>query len=218
MFAIRSLAMKPAAATACALALALAGSPLVAKAAVLLDLAGPTPRAASPGSIDRTFHAAQGAGSVTFVVDGYGTLDGAGVSGGLEDIFTLSLNGTPIFSGSFDLGGGGINTVFFMPDGASVTPHSGCFNCGGSTVDVSLTLDLLEGLNTLTFSYASRVPQAPGDEGWGVHGVVVTGEALASAAPEPRTWAMLLLGFFALGATARVQRRRQPALCLSKQA
>jgi hypothetical protein len=179
------------------LALALgAGS---AKADVLFDFVGPTAEFASPGSDFADFLAGAGPGSASFRIDGYTSLDGD--SNCCTDVFTLNLNGVDIFSGSWDMGGGGGNVIYFGPAGATAVGHSNGFFAGGFT-DVFVPLNLVAGHNVLTFSY-SGVPQGLGDEGWGLENVVVNGNA---AVPEPATWAMLLLGFAGLGAALRHRR------------
>ena len=48
--------------------------------------------------------------------------------------------------------------------------------------------------------------QGLGDEGWGLENIVIDGVAPGGAVPEPATWAMMLMGFFGLGAALRGRR------------
>ena len=64
---------------------------------------------ASPGSLGTSFSAAGGAGELTMDLLGFASLDGNGNC--CTDVFHLSVNGTEIFTGSFNMGGGGVNTI-----------------------------------------------------------------------------------------------------------
>ena len=160
-----------------------------------------TPIQASPGSLTATFNAGAGAGSVAFDINGYVSLDGVNCC---TDIFTLNLNGTDVFSGSFALGGGGTNTIFFAPVGATASATEFSF-FGGGVANIFVPLTFVAGSNTLTFTYAGAA-QGLGDEGWGLQNVIVDG--MAGAIPEPGEWAMLIAGFGLVGA---MQRRRRGA-------
>jgi hypothetical protein len=183
-----------------AIGLALALGAGAAKADVLFDLVGPTPEMPSPDSLGVAFNAGSGAGSTTFRIDGYTSLDGD--SDCCTDVFTLNLNGVDIFSGSWDMGGGGGNVIYFGPVGATAVGHSNGFFAGGFT-DVFVPLNLVAGTNTLTFSYSGAF-QGLGDEGWGLENVVVNGNA--AGVPEPAAWALMLLGFAGLGGLLRHRR------------
>ncbi|MET0383122.1 MAG: PEP-CTERM sorting domain-containing protein [Burkholderiaceae bacterium] len=152
----------------------------------------------SPGALSTTFNAPAGAASVEFQLDGFSSLDGDNF---YIDVFTLSLNGTSVFSGTWDLGGGGADEVLLAPSGATATFTS------RQTLDVVVPLSLLAGSNTLTFAYDSPLswqgidragPQGPGDEGWGVGAYTVT-----AAVPEPAPVALMLAGIGMVGGLAR---------------
>lgn len=154
-------------------------------------------------TITTSFNAAAGAGMANFQIRGYSSLDGDNY---YIDIFKLSVNGNEVFSGTWNLGGGGADRVFQAPSGASVS-HV------GQMVTISLPVTLLAGANSISYSYESpnffegsgrAGYQGLGDEGWHLGQVQVT-----SAVPEADTWAMLLAGVGALGFFAR--RRKQQA-------
>ena len=187
-----------------AIALGLTFAAGLSQAATLYSLTGPTTAMQSPDSLSVSFLAGAGAGSAAFRVNGYSSLDGAGY---YQDDFTLSLNGTAIFTGTWDLGGGGGNSVLLAPIGATAASYVNGYFQGGYA-DIFVPLNLVAGQNTLTFSYASTGyagPQGLGDEGWGLQDVSVSG---VSAVPEPATWAMMIMGFGVVGSTLRSTRRR----------
>ena len=186
-----------------------------AQAGTLYSFAGPTGELPTDVSITKSFSGAAGAAQVAFTLDGYASLDGQNF---YEDDFTLSLNSSPILSGTFNLGGGGANVVFFAPVGASVNNISGngmAVTFAGGKVLISTPLNLLAGLNSLTFNYTALPRyahagfQGTGDEGWGLRDIVVT--QASGGVPEPASWALMLTGFGALGAVLR-RNRRQAAL------
>jgi hypothetical protein len=151
------------------------------------------------------FSSAGGAGTVSFHLDGFNTLDGDNY---YIDVFTLSVNGAAVFSGTWNLGGGGADEVFQAPAGTTLTKN------GTSSLDISVPVSLLAGANSVSFAYDSPAAFAsPGqgvtgragfqgwpDEGWGL-GVVT----VSSAVPEPASGALLLAS---LGLVAGVARRR----------
>jgi len=174
-------------------AIAFAAAATPASAATLLEINTPTGATASGTDIDFAFDAAAGAGSFDVVLDAFGSVDGVGSR--FKDTFSIALNGAEIFSGSFRLGGGGHDRIFLAPTGSSVTP----FNRGnrhGGTLSISSPVDFLAGTNNLSFSFAATGH----DEFFGVNSLAVNG---APAVPEPGTWAMMLIGFGALGFAMR---------------
>ena len=177
-----------------------------ANAAGAATIATITPSAEmpSPDTYSADFNSAvSGAGSMSFDILGYLSLDGAG-SGLPQDTFSLILNGVTIFEGSYALGGSGGNATY-INNGATVTAVSygyGLWNGGLLTVS-DLAVTLHNGLNSLVFQY-SGVAQGLSDEGWSVKGGTVT-----SAVPGPIAGA----GLPALLAMAgfRFYRRRRAA-------
>jgi hypothetical protein len=178
------------------------------------------PSSMAPMATDQSFDVSFNAGSgglagLSFVLDGTRSLDGLSF---YEDDFTLSLNNVAILSGTFNLGGGGSDAVFFAPVGATIDDVTGigtAITWTGGHVNIATPLTLAAGVNTLTFGYTSRTSsdgyygfQALGDEGWATHDVLVTsdGTNLAGDIPEPASWALMLLGFGGLGAMLRRSR------------
>ncbi len=161
----------------------------------------------SPGSYSTSFASAAGAATVSIELKGFASLDGLGNC--CSDVFHLSVNGTEIFSGSFNMGGGGTNTVLLAPAGSSVLtttfgavgdPHNTTeITWAGGVTQIVVPVALLAGSNTLDFSYTGA-NQGLGDEGWGLGRVTVT------AVPEPETYALMLAGIGALGLVARRRR------------
>lgn len=168
-----------------------------ANAAVVYSSIPATGIQATPGSLSATFNAGAGAGSVAFDINGYVSLDGVNCC---TDTFTLALNGTDIFSGSFALGGGGTNTIFFAPVGATANPIQFSF-FGGGVANIFVPLTLTGGSNTLSFTYTGAA-QGLGDEGWGLSNVIVNGNAV----PEPAAWTLMITGFALVGAAKRRRR------------
>jgi hypothetical protein len=167
-------------------------------------------------SFDVSFNAASGGpASLSFVLDGFLSLDGQSF---YEDDFTLSLNHVALMSGTFNLGGGGKDVVFFAPVGATIDDVTGigtAITWTGGHVNIATPLTLAAGANTLTFGYTSRTAadgfygfQQLGDEAWATHDVLVTtdGSNLAGNIPEPASWTLMLLGLSGLGAMLRRRR------------
>jgi hypothetical protein len=164
----------------------------------------------SPGSTSFSFDSAATPASLSFELAGYLSLDGNNPT--WTDTFTLAVNGVNVFSGMFNMGGGGFNQVTLAPAGTNWSTYTNnCtpdpYNCttipyvGGKT-EVTLPITLAAGTNTLSFSYAGTA-QGIADEGWGINSLTVT------AVPEPETYAMLLAGLGLLGGVAR-RRQRAP--------
>lgn len=163
-------------------------------AVTLVDRPASTGELLSPGSDSVTFNAAAGSAVTDFIVQGFRSLDGVN---GYQDTFTLSLNGTDVYSGSFDLGGGGGNVQFLGAPGATFSvANFGFFVGGEATIHTPLTL--AAGSNTLRFRY-DGTPQGQADEAWGIRALTVNGATV----PEPAGWALLLIGFGLVGSAVR---------------
>lgn len=186
-----------------------------AQAAVLYD--APPAIAEQADNTDYTvnFNApAAGPASLSFTVNGYASLDGANW---YEDDFTLTLNNVDIFRATWNLGGGGSDVIYYNPfnlTAVNVSNNGTDVTWAGGQVNVSGTVSLAAGANSLTFGYAA-LPynggqnagwQDMGDEGWGVEKIHVE----TGAVPEPSMWAVMLLGFGSLGAALRRNRRLVP--------
>ncbi len=172
----------------------------VSHAAVVYQDLTPTGAIASPGSIAASFATGTGAGSMTFQIQGYS------LARWRELLYRSPLRSTSTVPRCSrvpsNLGGGGTNTVFADPNGATFSAVSP--GLWGGTLDVFLPVSFIAGLHTLTFSYSGDY-QGLGDEGWGLNHVTVEGP-LHSDIPEPATMALLGLGL--LGAVATRRRAR----------
>ena len=176
------------------IAITLALAATSASAVTLVDNPASTGELASPGSTSVTFSAAAGSAVTDFVIQGFRSLDGVNP---YQDTFTLSLNGTDVYSASFGLGGGGENQVFLAATGATYSlANVVFFNGGEATIHTPLTL--AAGTNTLTFRYDGDA-QGLGDEAWGIRALTVTGATV----PEPAAWALLVAGFGLVGSAVR---------------
>lgn len=158
----------------------------------------------NPGSFSSVaFAATPGAGTITFDIQGYNTLDGQNT---YEDDFTLTLNGvTTVVKGSWDLGGGGTSGFLGGTYGGATWTV-----IGSREIEITAPITLAAS-NTLTFSYAAiaadnqtTAGQGIGDEGWGIGKVVVT-----TAVPEAGSLAMMLAGLGIVGGLARRRSARQ---------
>jgi hypothetical protein len=184
-----------------------------ASAAPLYSLASTT-EMASPATFDASFSsAAAGQGMLSFSLVGFNSLDG---DNAYIDVFTLSVNGTQVLSGTFNMSGGGSSTMFSSTPGTVWnTVTNTCDGCAspnylGGTTYISVPISLLAGRNSLSFSYDSPSTfagtsraggQGIGDESWVLRDVTV------AAVPEPETYAMLLAGLGVIGSVARRKRR-----------
>ena len=166
-----------------------------------LSVAGTRP---SPGQINWTFYAPSGPANVAFELAGYRSLDGYN---NYTDIFHLLLNGAEVFTGSFNMGGGGWNTVLFNPNGGTaVTTTYGATDdvhnshqvtWAGGVTQIALPVNLLAGANKLTFAYTGWA-QPPTDEWWGVNLISVTTRTQVSESSSILLLAIGLLGIFTL--------------------
>ena len=176
-----------------------------ASAAVLYENNSPTGPLPTPYSFTTpSFVSGAGPGYVTFQIQGYVTLDGD--TPPFTDIFDFRPDGATVFSGTFNLGGGGTDIVFIDVNGATYSAVNLGFLNGG-LLDVTVPMVWTAGSHTLSFVYNSIIDQGIFDEAWGVNRVTAVGP-VAAAVPEPSTWAMMLIGFAGLGLAAV---RRRPA-------
>ncbi|MDR7269137.1 hypothetical protein J2X20_001766 [Pelomonas saccharophila] len=175
-------------------------------AATLYTLPAPTAALETNNSVALNFAAGAGAGQLAFTLAGYATLDGDNF---WIDILHVTLNGSEVLSGTWDIGGGGLSRVLVDPNGATV----GVVNNSTKELMISLPVTLAGGSNQLVFNYESPNAfegsaragfQGLGDEGWGLNAVTVTGNL--APVPEPASGALLLGG---LGALAWLAKRRR---------
>ncbi|WP_315806741.1 MULTISPECIES: FxDxF family PEP-CTERM protein [unclassified Bradyrhizobium] len=185
-----------------------------ARAAIVYS--GPSTPMVTDTSFSVDFYSSNAISSgLSFVLNGYISLDGHNY---FEDDFRLALNGTQIFRGTFNLGGGSDETqavVYSNPLGATFSNPTnngtGICYCGGEQQFSFASIPLVAGKNTLTVSYESLGGdyragfQGAKDELWSIADVNV------SAVPEPSTWAMMLLGFTGLSFMAYRRSRLRTA-------
>lgn len=159
----------------------------------------------TPGQINWNFWAPNGAADLSFELVGYRSLDG--YNNNYTDIFHLWLNGTEIFTGSFNMGGGGRNNILFNPNGgtAVTTTYGATDNIHdsrqvtwlGGLTQIMLPLNLLTGANELVFSYTGW-GQPTNDEYWGVNTISVKTPTQVHEANSLVLLAAGLLGLFTL--------------------
>lgn len=175
-------------------ATALAAVSAPASAATIFEVNTPTGPTANGTDIVFNFASDPVAANIDLVLQAFGSVNGAGRSD--TDLFTVLLNGSTLFSGNFALGGAGANNIISAIPGATITPNpvgnGGFLTFSGTTA--------LQTNNTLRFQFAATDPS----ERFGVNAVNIS-----SAVPEPTTWAMMLLGFFGIGAAMRGRKAKQ---------
>ena len=158
-------------------------------------------------SITWSFTSEGGSSTLDFELAGYGSLDG--FDNFYTDIFHLSVNGSEVFQGSFNLGGGGSNIILFNPNGGSAqtttfgttddSHNSSQVTWEGGVTQISIPLHLLQGENEITFSYSGD-NQWKYDEAWGVNLATVT-------LPEPAAFSLLFAGLFGLLIGRRIRNK-----------
>jgi hypothetical protein len=173
--------------------------------AAALYSAGATAKLASPSTVNASFNAGLGAGLIKLQLRGYGSLDGDSAN---IDIFHLKVNGVEVFTGTWALGGLGIDRVLFNPFGATAT-HA----AGTTLVNLSVPVSFLAGANTVSYSYESPTffdgtirtgVQGLKDEGWSARSITITGKApVVSVVPEPTTYTLFLAGLSCAGWAVR---------------
>lgn len=145
-----------------------------------------------------------GSGVLSFTLYGFASLDGA--NNCCTDVFSISNGSTVLFTGSFNLGGGGDTSISLEPVGTTFTDVGGSTATNGVTwnggeLAFLMPVSYTAGANTFTFSYASPTGfQGLGDEGWAVGNV-------ALAVPEAGSMAMLLAGLGIIGGLSRRRNR-----------
>jgi hypothetical protein len=154
-----------------------------AHAGLIYSAPAPTGPLATNQSYTLTFNSSPVAADLSFIIDGYRSLDGQNF---YEDDFSLKLNNVLIFSGTFNLGGGSNSgsqfKIYYNPFGATFTNLTGNgtgigWNGGKEALGFS-GLSLIAGSNTITFGYTSLGAGHAGfqglrDEGWGIEQVTV---------------------------------------------
>lgn len=176
-----------------------------AKAVTVFSVASPTGQTGIPGSYTYNFNAGGGAGLLDFQIQGYNSVDGA--ANCCTDTLSVTLNSILILQGQYDLGGGGNNVTFVNTGGGTVNPISNGFFQGGTLTFSNGAVSLLNGSNSITFTYSGG-NQGLGDEAWGINTATVQGSAF-NAVPEPSAWALMLIGFGAVGGAMRSAKRRR---------
>jgi hypothetical protein len=165
----------------------------------------------NPSQISWNFNAAGGSTLLGFELAGFGSLDG--YNNGYTDIFHLLLNGTEIFTGSFNLGGGGSNTILYNPNGGSAvtttinasdnSQNSHQVTWAGGLTQITLPISLLMGENQVQFGYTG-VFQGMQDESWGVNLATITSPSATKVViPEPSTLVLLMAGLLSIVALRR---------------
>ena len=182
----------------CVAAAGIALASTAAQAVTVPTNAGPL---ATNTTLEIVFNSTGGASSLSFDLLGYLSLDGDNF---YTDLFTLTLNGTQILTGTYNLGGGGSSSTITNTEGlvlTGVNPGTG-IGWNGGLINFAGTVNLLAGVNALVFAYDS--PGAPfagfqgtGDEAWGVDNLNV------SAVPLPPAAILLASGLLGLAGLRR---------------
>lgn len=145
-----------------------------------------------------------GTGVLEFDLLLFRSMDGVNA---FTDEFNLTINGSNRYKAAFGtIGGGGVDTVFFNPDGATFTRTD--VSGAHSIRHVTISFAAVAGANTFAFSYPGL--QSFQDEAWGLDNVSFTarvGPPVGPGVPEPASWALMIAGFGAVGAAMRRQRR-----------
>lgn len=150
---------------------------------------------ASPGA------SANGAATLTFDLLGYLSVDGANCC---ADTFSLTVNGNLLFSGGFDMGGGGSNFINFIDPGVTILSVISNGSFAGGLTKFSVAHTLLSGTNTYDFNYGSM--QGLSDEGWGLRSVAITADVNVSQIPVPAAIWLFSSGLVSLSVFRRFKK------------
>jgi hypothetical protein len=160
------------------------------------------------GSFDVMVQSSGGLAPISFDIFGARSVDG---NNGWADLFSIALNDLVVFSGTFNMSGGGANAVFtnlFGWTASTLTNSGGAFK--GGLTSVAGQIDLLAGMNKLTFGFSPLRGgnQGTGDESWAINRVDIAPPP--AAVPLPAALPLLALATAALGAAGlgRHLRRR----------
>ena len=128
-----------------------------------------------------------------------------------DDRAVLQLNGTNVSeTGIF---GPGLGSFYFLPDGSDNAAYNFRYDNDTNTFD-PITGPFVVGTNTLHFIVNNTLTGIFGGPVPGNHAAVFFEGTVSfdtvSAVPEPSTWAMMLLGFAAVGYVA-YRRKSKPA-------
>ena len=159
------------------------------------------------GTFSVNFNATAGLHALSFDLFGANSVDGQG--NGWDDIFAVALNGVTVFTGLFNMSGGGDNAITLNPNSwtTATTTNPGGFFQGGVTSVAGLA-NLVAGNNLFAVTFSSPGPfnngdQGTGDESWALNDLDV------SPATVPLPAALPLMGFALAGLAALGQRRRK---------
>src|ERR1700754_1265500 len=151
--------------------------------------AGPSGPLSTNQTYSLTFDSSVPTANLSFVIDGYRSLDGKNF---YEDDFSLKLNDTLIFLGTFNLGGGSNSgsqsDIYYNPYGATfanLTGNGTGIGWNGGQQWLSFAgLPLNVGSNKFSFSYTSLDPNHAGFQGSGDESLCIN-QVEGSTVPRP---------------------------------